>query len=72
MWLGPGGVAEELAARAGTTPEAVVAEASAQIPRGRFTSPEELAACVAFLASPVAEPVTGVELLVDGGLTPTM
>jgi NAD(P)-dependent dehydrogenase (short-subunit alcohol dehydrogenase family) len=72
MWLGPGGAAETLAARAGTTPEAVVKEAAAGIPRGRFTSPAEVAACVAFLASPIAAAVSGVELLIDGGLTPTM
>jgi NAD(P)-dependent dehydrogenase (short-subunit alcohol dehydrogenase family) len=72
MWLGPGGAAETLAARTGSTVEAVVKEASAGIPRGQFTSPEEVAACVAFLASPVAAAVSGVELLIDGGLTPTM
>jgi NAD(P)-dependent dehydrogenase (short-subunit alcohol dehydrogenase family) len=72
MWLGPGGAAEVLAAQAGITPEEVVRESAAGIPRGRFTSPEEVAACVAFLASPVAAAVSGVELLIDGGLTPTM
>lgn len=72
MWLGPGGAAEVIARQTGTTKEAVVADVEEGIPRGRFTSPQELASCVVFLASPAAAAVTGVELVVDGGLTPSM
>jgi 3-oxoacyl-[acyl-carrier protein] reductase len=39
-----------------------------QIPLGRMGKPEELARVVAFLASPAASYVTGVSLLVDGGM----
>lgn len=38
-------------------------------PLGRFGKPEEIAAAVAFLASPDAAFITGSELTVDGGLT---
>jgi hypothetical protein len=38
------------------------------IPMGRMGTPEEIAACVAFLLSEQAAFMTGVELLVDGGL----
>jgi glucose 1-dehydrogenase len=41
----------------------------AEIPWGRFGEPEEIAAAVAWLASPEAEYVTGTTLFVDGGMT---
>ncbi|MGL4630652.1 MAG: SDR family oxidoreductase [Leadbetterella sp.] len=39
------------------------------IPVGRFAFPEEVAAAVAFLATPVAASITGVNIPVDGGLS---
>jgi len=39
----------------------------ATIPRGRFSTPKDVAAAVAFLASDDADMVTGESLLVDGG-----
>ena len=41
----------------------------AQIPRGQMGSAEEVANAVAFLASPAASLITGVNLVADGGLT---
>ena len=40
-----------------------------KIPMGRIAEPEEIAAAVAFLASPAARMITGQELCVDGGFT---
>ena len=38
-------------------------------PQGRMGTPEEVARAVAFLASPVASLITGVNLIADGGFT---
>lgn len=44
-------------------------ESESQIPIGRFASPEEFANTVTFLASEEGCYITGVSLMVDGGLT---
>ena len=47
----------------------VVAGAAEAIPQGRFATPEEVAAAIAFLASDEAAHITGASLPVDGGYT---
>jgi 3-oxoacyl-[acyl-carrier protein] reductase len=49
-------------------PEAARAALMAQIPLGRLGQADEVAAAVAFLASPGAAYVTGTELHVNGGM----
>jgi NAD(P)-dependent dehydrogenase (short-subunit alcohol dehydrogenase family) len=47
----------------------VAARAADAIPQGRFGTPEEVAAAIAFLGSDDAAHITGVSLAVDGGYT---
>ncbi len=51
----------------GTTPEELAAAQVASIPVGRLGTPADVGAVVAFLASPAAGYVNGVNLPVDGG-----
>jgi len=71
LWLGPAGAAATVAARTGSTSQAVVDEAAAEIPIGRFTTPEEVGDLVAFLASARAGAITGTTIRIDGGITPS-
>ena len=72
LWLGPTGVAATVAARAGSDPQKVVDETIAEIPIGRFTTPEEVADLVAVLASARAGTITGTTIRIDGGITPSV
>jgi 3-oxoacyl-[acyl-carrier protein] reductase len=56
------------ARQAGLPPEEYARQAGADVPLGRVGTPEEFANVVVFLASERASYVTGVALLVDGGL----
>jgi len=56
-----------LAARQGTTPEAVMEASLKLIPMGRLGTPEEFARVATFPVSPAASYVTGHTMIVDGG-----
>lgn len=47
-------------------------EMTDEIPMGRFAAPEEIAYAIAFLASPYASYITGINVPVDGGRTPNL
>jgi len=75
QWLGEAGVAELVAAARGVNlgdgSELIVTNVGG-IATGRFTSPEEVAALVIFLASPLAANITGANYVIDGGLERTV
>lgn len=57
------------ASKTGRSRDDIHAEMVAEIPLGRFARPEETAAAIAFLCSPAAGYITGINLPVDGGRT---
>jgi hypothetical protein len=57
------------AAKQGITPEQAAENEKLHIPARRFAEPEEFADAVAFLCSPSASYISGINLPVDGGRT---
>lgn len=55
------------AAASGKPPATILQELEAEIPAGRIGKPEEFGAAVAFLCSPAAAYINGINLPVDGG-----
>ena len=49
--------------------EEITREMVMEIPAGRISTPEEVAAAVAFLATPAAGYINGINIPVDGGRT---
>lgn len=64
-----GSLITRMASNTGVSEEQLAAQWATTIPLGRFADPGEIANVVAFLASPAASYVNGVNLPVDGGRT---
>jgi 3-oxoacyl-[acyl-carrier protein] reductase len=62
-------IIENIAAKRNTSPDSIAEEMQSEIPVKRFGEAAEIAAVVAFLASPAASFVNGTSIPVDGGRT---
>ena len=62
-------IIQTTASKTGRSVDDVLADMVAAIPMRRFAKPEETAAAIAFLCSPAAGYITGINLPVDGGRT---
>ncbi len=65
-------IIDNKADKTGADPAEVSAHMQSEIPMQRFGKPEEIAAAVAFLATPAAAYITGTNITVDGGRTPVL
>jgi NAD(P)-dependent dehydrogenase (short-subunit alcohol dehydrogenase family) len=72
LWMGVGGVADQSAALEGTDRNAIIRATEERLPAGRFVKAEEVADLIVYLASARASMITGVDILIDGGLTQTI
>jgi 3-oxoacyl-[acyl-carrier protein] reductase len=70
LWKSEGGLADQIAARTGTTREEVLEATRASPPLGRMGTADEVAAVITFLCSERASNVTGAAWAVDGGVVP--
>lgn len=72
LWLGDSGIATTLSNTSGESPEEIAAAAVAGTPLGRFSTPQEVADLVMFLASDHAANITGADMTIDGGMINTV
>jgi NAD(P)-dependent dehydrogenase (short-subunit alcohol dehydrogenase family) len=71
-WLAEGGLADQNAALGGRDRDEVLDSVGKGRPIGRMAEPDEIAAVIAFLASPEASYVTGAAWSADGGTVPVI
>lgn len=68
LWMGEGGLADQIAQSSGADREAVLAGLGASVPLGRMATPGEIADVCVFLCSDRASNVVGAAWSVDGGM----
>jgi 3-oxoacyl-[acyl-carrier protein] reductase len=62
-------IIENKSKNSGESENEIIQEMESEIPMGRFAEPSEIANAIAFLASPAASYITGINVPVDGGRT---
>lgn len=67
-----GAIIEKRAEKNAVSKDTVMQEMQHEIPARRFAAPSEIAAAAAFLATPAAGYITGINLPVDGGRTASL
>jgi NAD(P)-dependent dehydrogenase (short-subunit alcohol dehydrogenase family) len=72
LWVGKGGVASTLSASLGGNPSDYEQQAVAGTATQKFTTPQEVADLIVFLASDRSGNITGVDYIIDGGLTQSL
>jgi 3-oxoacyl-[acyl-carrier protein] reductase len=72
LWRDPGGLADQMAQRAGISRDEALERQSGKVPLGRFGEADEVAAVVVFLCSERASWVTGAAWSADGGTWQSM
>jgi NAD(P)-dependent dehydrogenase (short-subunit alcohol dehydrogenase family) len=72
LWMDDGGVADGFGEATGQTADEVKAMIEGVTPTGRFTTPEQVADLVAFLASDRSGNTTGSDYRIDGGFVTTL
>jgi 3-oxoacyl-[acyl-carrier protein] reductase len=65
-------IIEKKSESSGRTTEEVKQDMSNAVPLKRIAEPEEVGAAIAFLASPAASYINGINLPVDGGRTKSL
>ncbi len=65
-------IIENKAKKTGQSEESVVEAMTREVPMKRFAKPIEVANAIAFLASPAAAYINGINIPVDGGRTPNL
>jgi NAD(P)-dependent dehydrogenase (short-subunit alcohol dehydrogenase family) len=72
MWLDEGGVADTICGASGQTADEVRVATAGAMATGSFTTPQQVADLVVFLASDRSANITGSDLRIDGGFIATI